>query len=99
MAMDDVLAAAAQPRCPECGTALRTRAYGLYCGGCKLDVLDVGTGESIGLSALAAELGHTEHRLGMRIYHYVRRKYPEHRPGDPWLLTPEQADDVRRNVR
>ncbi|WP_309735863.1 hypothetical protein [Microbacterium sp. SORGH_AS_0428] len=64
-----------------------------------VDVLDVGTGESITLSALAAELGHNEHRLGMRIYHYVRQRYPEHRPGDPWLLTPEQADDVRRNVR
>ncbi len=97
--MDDVLAAAAQPRCPQCSTVLRTRAYGLYCGGCDVDVLDVGTGESVTLAELAAELGHVESRLGARVYHYVRRRYPDHPFGEPWLLTPEQADDVRRNVR
>jgi hypothetical protein len=74
------------------------RAYGLYCGGCRVDVLDAGNGEPATLAEFAAELGHVEPRLGVRVYHCVRRRHPDHSLGEPSLLTTKEADDVRRNL-
>jgi hypothetical protein len=44
---------------------------------------------------LADELGHIETRRGRKIRAYLRTKYPDHPKGDWWMLTPDQADDVR----
>ncbi|MFS0912345.1 hypothetical protein AB3M89_11165 [Microbacterium sp. 179-I 3D2 NHS] len=48
---------------------------------------------------LAHELGYRdEHRRGIVVRNYLRKKYPEHPKNARWLLDEEQAADVRRNV-
>lgn len=45
---------------------------------------------------LAAELGHDDgERPGRRVRRFLRERYPDHRPNQRWLLTPEQANEVR----
>ncbi|MEV7692868.1 hypothetical protein AB0N73_06000 [Microbacterium sp. NPDC089189] len=44
---------------------------------------------------LADELGHIETRKGLKVRNYLRKTYPEHKKGERWHLSPEQADDVR----
>ena len=46
---------------------------------------------------LARELGHGDR--GRRVRAYLRDRYPEHGKFERWLLTPEQADDVRARFR
>lgn len=45
---------------------------------------------------LASELGHDDgERPGRRVRQFLRERYPDHRPNQRWLLTPEQANEVR----
>ncbi|QEW04329.1 hypothetical protein F6J85_15345 [Microbacterium lushaniae] len=49
---------------------------------------------------LGAELGHDDgQRPGRRVRQYLRRRYPDHKPNSRWLLTAEQANDVREHFR
>lgn len=48
---------------------------------------------------LARELGYkNEHRSGKIVRDYLRKKYPEHRKYQRWVLSEVQAADVRINV-
>jgi len=38
---DDELGDGAQPHCPVCGTVLRSRRRGYWCGGCEIVVIGV----------------------------------------------------------
>lgn len=45
---------------------------------------------------LAAELGHEpEARPGLRVRNFLRARYPEHEKNSRWLLSEDQADEVR----
>lgn len=45
---------------------------------------------------LAAELGHDDGgRPGRRVRQFLRERYPDHPSNQRWLLTPEQANEVR----
>ncbi|GAA4351001.1 phage baseplate assembly protein V [Microbacterium rhizosphaerae] len=49
---------------------------------------------------LAAELGHDDgDRPGRRVRRYLRERYPGHQHHGRWLLTPEQANDVRAHFQ
>jgi len=48
---------------------------------------------------LARELGYVdEQRPGKVVRDYLRKKYPNHRKYERWLLNEKQAADVRANV-
>jgi len=48
---------------------------------------------------LARELGYVnEHRPGKVVRDYLRKKYPDHRKYQRWVLNEAQAADVRVNV-
>lgn len=48
---------------------------------------------------LARELGYTdEQRPGKVVRDYLRKKYPDHRKYERWVLDENQAADVRANV-
>lgn len=50
-------------------------------------------------AGLARELGYTdEQRPGKVVRDYLRKKYPDHRKHERWVLDEDQAADVRANV-
>ncbi len=52
----------------------------------------------IGPKELGRELGHNDgDRPGRKVRAYLRERYPDRARGGHWLLTPEEADDVRRH--
>lgn len=49
---------------------------------------------------LAAELGHElESRPGLKVRNFLRERYPEHDSYERWLLSKEQADEVREHFK
>lgn len=49
---------------------------------------------------LGRELGHNDgQRPGLTVRRYLRNRYPDHPKHQRWLLSTEEADDVRANLR